>query len=132
MASFRPERIAEMIHRELAMRFRNEIKDPRIEPVSFTHVDVSKDLKKATISYLPLGGGETSQEMIDAMGDVAKKLRGPIGRALRLRHAPELCFSVDHHTAEAFRISNILDDVRQAREARDDEADDSTPENDDE
>ena len=58
MGGFRAERVAEMIHRELAERLRREVKDPRLEPISITHVKVNGDLSRAIVDFLPLGGGE--------------------------------------------------------------------------
>ena len=34
MAGYRPKRVAEMIHKELAKRLLLEIKDPRVVPIS--------------------------------------------------------------------------------------------------
>lgn len=111
MGGYRAERIAEMVHREVASRLRTEMKDPRLVPVSITHVRVSKDLKRAVIEFMPLGGGEVSKELALAMRDAGRAMRGPIGRALRLRHAPELVFKVDTHTDEAIRVTKLIDAV---------------------
>jgi ribosome-binding factor A len=45
----------------------------------------------------------------------AKQLRGPIGRALRLRHAPELVFEPDTHTEAAIRVTRLLDRLEAER-----------------
>ncbi len=116
MAGFRAERVAEMIHRELSQRLRLEIKDPRITEVSITKVDVTRDLSRATVSYMPLGGGAVPDEMRAGLGDAAKRLRGPIGRALRLRHAPEIVFEYDKFTEEAVRMTQLLDKLSAERE----------------
>jgi ribosome-binding factor A len=119
----RPERVAELIHKELAQRLRLEVKDPRVTDVSITHVKVSADLSYATISYMPLGGGEPSEELAEGMQSASRQLRGPIGRALRLRHAPELRFVYDTHTDRAVEMSTLLD--RLARERAEREGDPS-------
>ena len=111
MGGFRAERLAEQIHRELAQRLRLEIKDPRMEPISITHVKVSGDLSRAVVEYLPLGGGNVSGDLADALEEAAQRLRGPIGRALRLRHAPQLLFKIDTHTDEAVRLTSLLRDM---------------------
>lgn len=115
----RPARVAEMIHRELAQRLRTEVKDPRLEPISITHVEVSGDLGRAVVSFLPLGGGEIGIDLQDALDDAARELRGPIGRALRLRRAPELKFERDTKTETAFRVDALLAEARRERVARD-------------
>ena len=119
MGGYRAERIAELIHRELASRLRLEVKDPRVEPISITHIEVTRDLRKATIQYMPLGGGEGSEELQAGLEVAARQLRGPIGRALRLRHAPELVFEQDTHTEEAIRVTRLIDSLTRDREEND-------------
>lgn len=111
MPSHRPERIAEMIHREIAERLLTEIKDPEMEPISITSVEVTRDLGRATVHYLPLGGGASSKGLLSALERVARGLRGPVGRALRLRTAPELVFVYDAQHEEAVRVTHLLEEV---------------------
>ncbi len=118
MPTYRPERIAEMIHRELAQRLVNDIKDPRLVPISITQVAVTRDLRQATVQFLPLGGGDVGPELRDALHDAARRLRGPIGRDLRLRYSPEIVFQVDRHTENALRVSKLLDAVQRERQVR--------------
>ena len=121
----RPARVAEMIHKELAQRLRLEVKDPRVTAVSITHVQVSGDLSVARISYTPLGGGTPSAELQEGMLAASKQLRGPIGRALRLRHAPELRFEPDTHTEQAVEMTSLLDRLAQERAQRETDGDDT-------
>ncbi len=122
MAGWRPDRVAEMVHREVAQRLRTEVKDPEIVPLSITGVDVSKDLSRATVRYLPLGGGEEEAPLRDALKRAAKQMRGPVGRALRLRIAPELVFVRDADLERAVRVTSLLDEVgRELRASEDQE-----------
>ncbi len=118
MPSYRPERVAELIHKELSQRLRLEVKDPRVTPISITSVEVNRDLSRAVVTFLPLGGGEASEELVEGLESAARQLRGRIGRALRLRHAPEIVFEVDTHTEDVFRITSLLDRLTEEREAR--------------
>ena len=112
MASgFRPKRVAAQIHRELSQRLRGVLSESEWGYISITNVVISRDLQKATISYMPLGGGEISDKLQEAMEQAAKQLRGPIGRALRTRNAPELIFRPDTHTEEAVRMTNLLNRI---------------------
>jgi ribosome-binding factor A len=117
-SGYRPDRVSEMIHRELAQRLRTEVKDPRVEPISITKLEVTRDLSRATISYLPLGGGAPSEALEEGLDVAARQLRGPIGRALRLRHAPELVFVYDAHAHAAFRVTDLLQQLGAERRAQ--------------
>lgn len=121
MPSWRPARVGAMIHREVAERLRTSVKDPLLPMVSVTRVEVSKDLGKAVVWYLPLGGGEVAPEGVDALGRAARALRGPIGRALALRTAPELEFRVDVQHEEAMRVAGLLARLEAERQTREEE-----------
>lgn len=128
MPGYRPQRIAESIHRELAVRLRQELKDPTFPPVSITHVEVSRDLSVARISWSPLGGDPPSDELIEAIDQASRRLRGPIGRALRTRHSPELRFEIDDHTDDAVHLTNLLGQIGEELAEKDEaeaDADDS-------
>jgi ribosome-binding factor A len=121
MSGYRPERVAEMIHRELAQRLRLEIKDPELTPISITSVRVTRDLSRATIEYLPLGGSEAAPSLAGALERAGRHLRGPIGRALRLRTAPEIVFIRDRHTEQAIAVTSLLAKLSHERDGGDDE-----------
>lgn len=108
MSSYRPERVAELIHQELAQRLMLDIKDPRVVPISITRVKVSRDLSRADVEFMPLGGGAVSDELLEGLDEAARRLRGPIGRALKLRHAPEIVFVEDTTTEAAIRVTHLL------------------------
>ena len=115
MAGFRPARMAGIIHQEVASLLAREAKDPRLEPISITRVVVTPDLRRATIEYLPLGGGSASNDLRDGLVATARHLRGPVGRALGIRHAPELVFEEDRHTESAIRVTHLIEEIhRQA------------------
>ena len=118
MPGYRPERVAELIHRELGQRLLTEVKDPRVTPISITQVEVNRDLSRAVVTYMPLGGGTPSADLIDGLDDTARRLRGPIGRALRLRHAPEIVFTFDEHTEQAIGVTQLINQLTREREER--------------
>jgi ribosome-binding factor A len=106
-----------MVHREVSSRLMTDIKDPEMTPISVTRVEVSKDLSRAVVWFLPLGGGEVSATLKEALSRAARVMRGPIGKALRLRIAPQLVFRHDADHEEAIRITHLLGVIgRQLRE----------------
>ena len=110
MSSRRAERVSSVLLQEVARLLREENKDPRIPSLTLTEVRVNPDLSVARILYLPLGGKPDAQ--VDTLlRDVARRFRGPVGRALGIRHAPELRFEVDRNFAHAARISELLDSL---------------------
>ena len=60
--SQRAQRVGDQIQRELADLLRNEVKDPRVGPVTVTAVDVTADLSHATVHFTHLAGKEHAAE----------------------------------------------------------------------
>ena len=86
----RSSRVAQQIQRALSELIRREVRDPRLGMVTLTEVQVSNDLSYAKVFYSVLvPRREQAQAILDAAADM---LRGPLGRALGLRHSPELRF----------------------------------------
>ena len=89
------------------------VKDPRVAGlVTVTGVDVSRDLRSATVFVSVLGTEEERVTTMAALVDVAIHLRGHVGRALRLRAAPSLTFKYDESVQRAARIESLLAQVK--------------------
>jgi|JI6StandDraft_1071083.scaffolds.fasta_scaffold594971_1 ribosome-binding factor A len=121
MPSYRPDRVAEMVHREVSMRLRTEIKDPELVEISITRVEMTRDLGQATVFFLPFGGGEAPKPLREALGRVGRRLRGPVGRALRLRTAPEIVFELDVRHEAAVRMTHLLSTIGSELRAKESE-----------
>lgn len=102
----RHQRVAQQIQRTLSELIRREIRDPRLGMVTLTEVRVSRDMSYATIYYSVLGAEQSkAQEILDAAADF---LRGPLGRALQLRHSPHLKFVLDELIETGARLSGLI------------------------
>ena len=111
--SRRPDRVAEAIREEVATFLAEGVKDPRvIGIVTVTGVDITRDLRTARVFVSVLGEESTRASTMEGLASVAGMLRGRIGRALRLRVAPELVFKLDESIARAARIETLLSQLR--------------------
>lgn len=119
----RSTRVAQQLQRTLSELIRREVRDPRLGMVTITEVRMSSDLSYATVYYSVLGAEpELAQEILD---EAAPHLRGPLGRALALRHSPELRFTRDELIESGARLSALIN-----RAVKDDAArhvDDESP-----
>ncbi|GIU89510.1 MAG: ribosome-binding factor A [Acidimicrobiia bacterium] len=88
--------------------------DPRLELVTITGVDVTRDLAYATVYFSTLGaettasGGSRRADAGAGLRAAASHLRAALGRQLRIRQVPELEFRVDHGILAGQRIDEIL------------------------
>jgi ribosome-binding factor A len=102
----RSSRVAHQIQRALSELIRREVRDPRLGMVTLTEVQMSKDLSYAKVFYSVLGAERAqAQEILDEAADM---LRGPVGRALGLRHSPELRFVNDELIENGAKLSALI------------------------
>jgi len=98
---------------EIATFLANDIKDPRILGlVTVTAVEITRDLRHAKVFVSVLGSESQRAATFEGLAGVAPHLRGRVGRALRLRAAPEIEFRNDESIAHAAHIEQLLAQVR--------------------
>lgn len=113
-------RIAELIRRTLSEALmRGDVHDPDLTRMSITigEVRVTADLSIATVFALPLGG-KGGDEAIKALARNKGELRRILGKALKIKHTPDLRFMVDEtfdqmdHTNRLLSQENVQRDLR--------------------
>lgn len=83
--------------------------------VTVTEVQVSPDLKNATVFVMPLGG-ERLVETVKALNSVVGFYRHAVSQIVTLRYVPRLTFSADNSFEYAHRIDLILHEPGVARD----------------
>lgn len=116
--SIKNTRINEEVKKALSVIIRDDIKDPRIAPMtSVNRVMVAPDLKTAKIYISVLG---TEKEISDTMAGLASAsgyIRKQLAADVNLRHTPELTFLHDDSIEYAIHISNLLDEMHLQEDA---------------
>ena len=106
----RQQRVADLIHHQLAVLLKKEVHDPRLIKISLTAVLVSPDLKQAKIFYTFLENEDRKaiQKVLDkAMG----YLRCLLAEATELRYVPQLQFAYDESLEQAEKISSLINRI---------------------
>jgi ribosome-binding factor A len=122
----RARRVAEQVQRTLAEFLRRDAPDPRLKPVTITHVKMSPDLSHAWVHFQLLTGDAHDPLQQEILDEAAIHLRGPLGRALRLRIAPHIHFRPDAELEQSQRLDEIITRAVREDSARH-AADDGTP-----
>ncbi len=104
----RSDRVAGQIQKTLSELLRKDIKDPRLEMVSITGVEVSADLKHARVYFISHGGEGRKQEAADGFKTALGYLKRELAPRLGLRYMPELRFFYDNSFDYGSRIDSIL------------------------
>ncbi len=104
----RANRVAEQVQRTLAEMLRRDVRDPRLKPVTITHVKMSPDLSHAWVYFELLTGDAHDPLQREILDEAAGYLRGPLGRALRLRVAPHIHFQPDEDLERGHRLDDLI------------------------
>ena len=109
-AGARAERVAEEFREILAEEI-PRLKDPRVGFCTVTHVDVSNDLRRATVFYTVLGENRDQARTRAGLMSARAHLRSVLGHQVRLKFTPELDFQEDVGLSAVERVSQLLREV---------------------
>ncbi len=112
----RNQRLGNQVLRTLNELLRFETKDPRLELVSLTAVDLSRDLSYAQVYFSLLDPDADPATVLEGLDRASGFLRGRLGREIKIRHVPELRFKHDDSAAEAQRISDLIEQAVETHE----------------
>lgn len=114
----RNQRLGAQIQRTLSELLRFEVKDPSLAEVSLTTVDLSRDLSVARIYFSMLNPAHSPEPVLQGLNRAAGFLRGNLGKALKVRHVPELRFVHDDSIEHGAEISRLIDDATRGHSSR--------------
>ncbi len=121
--SIKNTRINGEVMKELSVIIHNEIKDPRIHPMtSVTAVEVAPDLKTCKAYISVLGDEETQKATLAGLKSAEGYIRRKLAQTVNLRNTPEIRFILDQSIAYGISMSKLIDDVTKTiHEERDDD-----------
>ena len=97
-------RINSEVQKELSNIIRNEVKDPRIHPMtSVTAVEVAPDLKSCKVYISVLGDEEAGKDTIAGLKSAAPYIRSQLAHTVNLR---KMCIRDSHKGAQNFSVQN--------------------------
>lgn len=108
--SERTRRVDNLLREEISEIIRRDVHDPRIGFVTITTVDVTTDLRHATVWASIIGSPDDRKATLQALGRAMPYVRHQLG-ALRLRRIPELHLREDDSAQEATRVLQLLDQL---------------------
>lgn len=114
---YRVGRLAQEIQREVNDILLKRVRDPRVQNVTITGVDVTGDLQHATIYYSILSDKASDGEKTQAGLDKATGLiRGELGHRLSIYVTPEIKFERDESVQYGDKIDRLLNELHQKHE----------------
>ena len=126
MPSFKNDRMAEDIHRELTDIFRM-VKDPRVSSMlSIVRVELAGDGSHCKVYVSSLLGMDDTKESVKGLRSAAGFIRRELFARLKMRKSPELHFIADDSIARGAEVTKKLEGMTFAQdtEVSDETADD--------
>lgn len=120
MANNRMGRINEEIQRELASLIPN-VKDPRVTGmISVTAVETTPDLKYAKVFISVLDKSDSAQ-VLKGLKSASGYLRRELGRAINLRHTPEIQWALDDSITYGAKLLALINSLEVERDEEPDQ-----------
>ncbi len=104
----RTDRVGDLIQVELAKLIQHEVKDPRVQLVTLTGVDVSRDLSHAKIFFTLHDEENALKNAQVGLKKATGFLRTRLAEEISLRIVPELHFHYDDTLSRGKRIDDLL------------------------
>lgn len=109
----RAERLSDLIRSEISEIILRKIKDPRVQMITITGVDLSEDLRIAKVFFTTMAQGEERQTSIAGLKSAAGFIRKTLGSRLDLRYVPEINFFYDESFEYGARIDKLIKKVKE-------------------
>jgi ribosome-binding factor A len=106
--SGRPQKLGDLIQREVSDLIRLEVRDPRVGMITITSVDVSPDMTHAKIFFTVLEKDKL-QDTLAGLKRSAGFLRAQLAKRVQMYTTPELRFLYDESVERGDRLSRLID-----------------------
>jgi len=117
MNSRRSQKAAQAVREVVGTSILRDLKDPRIENVTVTHVEVAPDMRTARV-YVSVMGDESQQKLcLHGLQHAAGFLQSKVAKRIDTRYTPVLKFVLDHGVKKSIEMNEILESVRSERES---------------
>ena len=112
----RIDRLQSQMVRDLAAVIVEDLKDNIPYMLTFTRVEITKDLKYAKVFFSVLGKEKAVEESLDFLKRHNGVIRKMLGNRMRIRRIPELLFKYDSSTDHVLRVNELLKESKKREE----------------
>jgi ribosome-binding factor A len=113
--------VRELLKREIGEAIRREIPISEAGLVSVNDVDVTGDLKSATVFISIFGNADQQKRGLALLTQHRRRIQGLMARAVVLKYTPTLSFVMDDSVVRGNRVLQIIEELDQASPAGDGE-----------
>ena len=115
MSSNRPEKIADLLKKEVSLILSHEVKDPRLQNMNITAVRVTDDIGIAYVYYTIIGKSIKKKESKvenNVLIKLSGMLRSKISKLIEIRRVPKIIFKFDESIEYSENIERLLKNIK--------------------
>ena len=115
MSSNRPEKIADLLKREVSLILSQQVKDPRLQNINITAVKVSDDIGIAYFYYTIIGKSIKKNESKignDILSKLSGMIRSKLSKIIEIRRVPKIIFKFDESIEYSENIEKLLKNLK--------------------
>jgi ribosome-binding factor A len=111
MSARRRRQVGDLLRDEISFVIQRGLKDPRIGFASITRVDVSPDIRYATVYVSVLGTEDEQSNSLVALNNASGFIRREIAPKLTMRSIPSIRFRLDRSMEHAENVQRLLSEI---------------------
>jgi len=102
---------AEAVREVVSMAILTQVRDPRVQDVTVTSVEMSPDMRTATVHVSVMGSPSREQLALRGLASSAGFLQSQIADRIETRYTPRLKFELDGGVKRSIEITRMLNEV---------------------
>lgn len=122
MTSRRTLKAAQAIREVVSMAILVDLRDPRIQDVTVTRVEVAPDMRTAKVYVTVMGDEAKARLSLSGLANAAGFLQQKIGDRIDTRYTPRLRFTIDKGVENAIAVDELLREIGEEQEPSDSES----------
>lgn len=99
------------------MAILTQVRDPRVQGVTVTGVEMAPDMRSATVHVSVMGSDAQQQLAVRGLASSAGFLQAQIAARIDTRYVPRLAFKLDAGVKQSIEIARVLGEVLPATTA---------------
>ena len=111
MPGLRLQRVRELLKREIGEVIRREFHVDEAGLITVNDVDVTGDLKSATVFISILGTPDQQKHGLEQLTKHRVRIQGLVGRAIVIKYTPKLKFVFDDSIVRGNRVLQIIEEL---------------------
>jgi ribosome-binding factor A len=118
MASRRMLKAAEAIREVVSMAILTEIRDPRVQNVTVTGVEVTPDMRAAKVLVSVMADEPKQHLCLKGLANSTGFLQSKIAKRVETRYTPKITFELDQGVKKSIEVQRILYELAEERKQR--------------